>query len=117
MHTRASTAALERFDGSITNSTVNGWLAQLNSGASLVLEHRFFGQSNPYNNLSSDALKVLTLNQAIDDIYYFAQNVQLPMAGGGSMSPSEAPWILVGGGFPSRRFCARPPIELTPQSS
>ena len=45
------TASLENYDGSVTNSTLNGYLAQLNRGAAIVLEHRFFGQSNPSGRL------------------------------------------------------------------
>lgn len=91
------TAALENYDGSITNSSLNGWLAQQNRGAAVVLEHRFFGQSNPYKNLSEEAYSVLTVEQAMADIVYFAQNVKLPMPGGSKAGPDKLPWVLVGG--------------------
>ena len=64
-----------------------------------MLEHRFFGESNPYNDLSVQSFRVHTVQQAIDDLVYFAQNVQLPMPGGDQVAPGKAPWILVGGSY------------------
>lgn len=64
-----------------------------------MLEHRFYGFSNPYQNLSVASLQVHTIPQAIDDLAYFANNVQLPMPGGDQLSPANAPWILVGGSY------------------
>ena len=93
------TAALENYDGSVTNSSLNGWLAQQNRGAAVVLEHRFFGRSNPYPNLSEASFAVHTVEQAIADIVYFAQNVKLPMPGGTKAGPDKLPWVLVGGAF------------------
>jgi len=43
-----------------------------------VLEHRFFGLSNPYPDLTEKSLAVHTLENAIDDLVYFANNVKLP---------------------------------------
>jgi hypothetical protein len=63
------------------------------------LEHRFFGQSNPIDNLKSESLKLLTIQQAIDDLEYFAKNVVLPQPNGDQLTPDEAPWVLVGGSY------------------
>jgi hypothetical protein len=62
------------------------------------MEHRFYGQSNPYPNLDESSLELLTVDQAIKDNTYFAQNVKLPWDG--AQGPSDAPWILVGGSYP-----------------
>ncbi|KAG2127940.1 serine carboxypeptidase S28-domain-containing protein [Suillus bovinus] len=62
-------------------------------------EHRFFGYSNPYDNLTSQSLALLTVQQAIDDLVYFATTADLPMPGGDAVKPSQAPWILVGGSY------------------
>ena len=78
---------------------MSGMLAQQESGAAVVLEHRFFGESNPYPSLSSQSLELLTIQQAIDDLVYFAQNVDLPMPGGDDVKPSTTPWILFGGSY------------------
>ncbi|KAH9948740.1 peptidase S28 [Amylocystis lapponica] len=83
----------------LTNETITGTLAQQQNGATVLIEHRFYGESNPYGNLSIASLQVHTIQQAIDDLVYFANNVKLPMPGGGNVTPSEAPWILVGGSY------------------
>ncbi|THH17760.1 hypothetical protein EW146_g3119 [Bondarzewia mesenterica] len=85
--------------GYLTNRTINGLIAQQEKGATIVLEHRFFGLSNPYPDLSVASLKYLTIQQAIDDLEYFAKNVKLPMPGGDSVAPGQAPWVLVGGSY------------------
>ncbi|KAF9556834.1 hypothetical protein CPC08DRAFT_74264 [Agrocybe pediades] len=87
------------YSGYLTNRTINGQIAQQQNGAAIVLEHRFYGLSNPYPDLSVKSLKVHTIQQAIDDFEYFAKNVNLPMPGGDSVTPDKAPWILVGGSY------------------
>lgn len=71
-------------------------IAQASGGATVFLEHRYFGRSNPFQNLSTASLKYLTIQQAIDDLDYFAYNVKLAMPGGEHISPDVAPWVLVG---------------------
>ena len=83
----------------LTNSTINGRIAQQLNGSTIVLEHRFFGSSNPYGDLSIQSLRVHTVQQAVEDLAYFAQNVKLPMPGGDKVQPGRAPWILVGGSY------------------
>ena len=65
-----------------------------------MLEHRFFGESNPYPNATTQSLEVLTTQQAINDLVYFAQTVDLPMKNGDQVKPHMVPWILVGGSYP-----------------
>ena len=84
------------FEIYLTNETMNGLIAQQEKGATIVIEHRFFGHSNPYNNLTSQSLKLLTIQQAIDDLEYFVNNANLPMPGGDAVKPGQAPWILIG---------------------
>lgn len=76
-----------------------GMIAQQQNGATVVLEHRFFGLSNPYNNLNETSFRLHTVQQAIDDLAYFAQNVQLPMPNASEVTADKAPWILVGGSY------------------
>ncbi|OJA14092.1 hypothetical protein AZE42_13948, partial [Rhizopogon vesiculosus] len=59
-------------EGYLTNSTINGRIAQQQKGATILIEHRFFGYSNPYDDLTSQSLVVFTIQQAIDDLVYFA---------------------------------------------
>ncbi|KAF9029461.1 hypothetical protein BDZ89DRAFT_1159835 [Hymenopellis radicata] len=78
---------------------MQGKIAQSVSGASIQMEHRFFGKSNPYPDLSEESLQYLTVQQNIDDMVYLAQNLVLPMEGGDSVGPDRAPWILIGGSY------------------
>ncbi|KAG2048971.1 hypothetical protein BDR06DRAFT_962018 [Suillus hirtellus] len=82
-----------------TNETINGLIAQQQNGAVIIIEHRFFGYSNPYDNLTSQSLALLTIQQAIDDLEYFAKTADLPMPGGDAVKPGQAPWILSGGSY------------------
>jgi hypothetical protein len=87
------------YDGYLTNRTINGQIAQQQNCATIVLEHRFYGLSNPYPDLSVKSLRVHTIQQAIDDFDYFAKNVNLPMPGGDKVKPDTTPWVLVGGSY------------------
>ncbi|KII94856.1 hypothetical protein PLICRDRAFT_97795 [Plicaturopsis crispa FD-325 SS-3] len=87
------------YEGYLTNVTINGQIAQQQSGATVVLEHRFYGKSNPYNDLSVKSLKYHTIAQAVSDLEYFAKNVTLPMPGGNKVTPDKAPWVLIGGSY------------------
>ncbi|TFK43798.1 serine carboxypeptidase S28-domain-containing protein [Crucibulum laeve] len=83
----------------LTNISIFGLIAQQQSGCTVLLEHRFFGFSNPYPDLSVESLKVHTIQQAIDDLEYFTKNVNLPMPNGDRLTPDKAPWILAGGSY------------------
>ncbi|KAG0694878.1 peptidase S28 [Suillus ampliporus] len=87
------------FEGYLTNNTINGLIAQQQNGATILIEHRFFGYSNPYDDLTSQSLAFLTIQQAIDDLVYFATTADLPMPGGDAVKPGQAPWILIGGSY------------------
>ncbi|KAK2464509.1 hypothetical protein APHAL10511_003488 [Amanita phalloides] len=89
----------EGLEGYLTNTTINGLIAEQQNGSTIILEHRFFGLSNPKRDLSVENLKYLTIQQAIEDLVYFANNVQLPMPNGDKLSPSYAPWVLIGGSY------------------
>lgn len=87
------------YEGYLTNTTINGRISQQQSGATILLEHRFYGDSNPLPDLSVKSLRLLTIQQAIDDFEYFANHVTLPMPGGNQLTPDKVPWILVGGSY------------------
>lgn len=80
----------------VTNASIAGMIAQELRGATVALEHRYFGESQPCSNLSTTNLKYHTIQQAIDDLDYFAYHVNLPMPDGHHVTPNEAPWILLG---------------------
>ena len=79
-------------------------IAQQQNGTTIVLEHRFYGLSNPLPDLSVKSLRLYTIQQAIDDLEYFAKNVNLPMPGGDSVTPDNAPWVLIGGSYAGAQF-------------
>ena len=87
----------------VCNYSLN-FIAQQQNGTTIVLEHRFYGLSNPLPDLSVESLRFHTIQQAIDDLEYFAKNVNLPMPGGDSIMPDNAPWILIGGSYAGTRF-------------
>lgn len=80
----------------LTDQSINGLIAQQQHGATIVLEHRYYGYSNPYIDLSTESLRYHTIQQAIDDLEYFAYNVELAMPGGNNVTPADASWILTG---------------------
>jgi len=84
------------------NETINGLIAQQQNGSVVLLEHRFYGQSNPYPELTGKNLAVHNLQQAIDDLEYFAKTVKLPQPNGENLGPDKAPWILTGGSYAGR---------------
>ncbi|KIJ35161.1 hypothetical protein M422DRAFT_69992 [Sphaerobolus stellatus SS14] len=87
------------FTGYLTNATVNGLIAQATNASIVLIEHRFFGLSNPIDNLEDESLALLTIDQATKDLSYFANNVVLPQPNGDKLSPKEAPWVLIGGSY------------------
>ncbi|KAJ7596440.1 serine carboxypeptidase S28-domain-containing protein [Mycena floridula] len=87
------------YSGYLTNITINGRIAQQQNGSTIVIEHRFYGLSNPKPDLSVESLRLHTLQQAVDDLVYFAKTVNLPMPGGDKVTPDKAPWILIGGSY------------------
>ncbi|KAG8406844.1 hypothetical protein J3459_018625 [Metarhizium acridum] len=92
--------ATDNFVGYTTNLTLPGVFAQTNGGAALILEHRYWGQSSPYPSLTTETLQYLTLDQSIQDLVYFANNVRLPFDPDGSSRPDKAPWVLSGCSYP-----------------
>ncbi|CEJ92884.1 hypothetical protein VHEMI08511 [[Torrubiella] hemipterigena] len=80
-----------------TESSITGLYASKVNGATVTLEHRYFGESQPFgSNSSTTALQHHTLNNAIQDLIYFANNVEFPFAPNNSSKPQNAPWVLVG---------------------
>ncbi|TFK90871.1 peptidase S28 [Polyporus arcularius HHB13444] len=87
------------YTGYLTNRTINGQIAQAHNGSAIVVEHRYYGLSNPFDDLSDTSLRFHTIQQAIDDLEYFAKNVKLAQPDGDSVAPGKAPWVLIGGSY------------------
>ncbi|KAG9041287.1 hypothetical protein FS837_012468 [Tulasnella sp. UAMH 9824] len=91
-------------------TSADGWWSQLQNGhmqnkmmgelgaAGVILEHRYWGKSLPVPDLTTQNLQWLTVEQGVEDLKYFAQNVQLPLSVT-STQPDRAPWVNVGCGY------------------
>jgi hypothetical protein len=86
--------------GFLNNDTLPGKYAQLFKGAVILIEHRYWGQSIPFAELTAETLQYLSLPQAIADNTYFAKNVDLPFDTTGGCNADKAPWVLMGGSYP-----------------
>ena len=83
----------------LTNLALTGQYAEAVGGAVIVIEHRYWGQSSPYTNLTSENLKYLTISQSVQDMTHFAKNAMLPFDPSGKSNAVKAPWIFVGGSY------------------
>ncbi|KAH8690492.1 putative serine peptidase [Talaromyces proteolyticus] len=87
------------YTGYLSNKTLSGLYAQEMGGAVLILEHRYYGESSPVQELTPKTMQHLTFKNALADTVNFAKNVQLPFDNTTGSSPDNAPWILVGGSY------------------
>ena len=60
---------------------------------------RFWGESSPYDDLTTENLQLLTLKQAIADFTYFAKTVDLPFDTNHASNADKAPWVFSGGSY------------------
>ncbi|KLU92954.1 hypothetical protein MAPG_11902 [Magnaporthiopsis poae ATCC 64411] len=92
-------AAGDGYEALLTNRTIPGMISQAVGGANILLEHRYFGKSSHFDQLTVRNLQYLTLNNSIVDNTYFARNVKLSFDPEGKSAPSKAPWVLSGASF------------------
>jgi hypothetical protein len=79
-------------------STV-GVIAQAIGAAVVILEHRYFGQSSPFDLLTPMNLTYLTIENSMADVVRFAKNFQAPWAPGAPSRAADVPFVLVGGSY------------------
>ncbi|KAE8443392.1 hypothetical protein EG329_001951 [Mollisiaceae sp. DMI_Dod_QoI] len=91
--------AADRFTGYLETGTLTGQYAEAVGGAGIVIEHRYWGTSSPYTELTPANLTYHTVKQAVQDMTYFAKNVKLPFDTTGGSNADKAPWVLVGGSY------------------
>jgi len=72
-------------------------LAQQHNALFLVLEHRFYGLSQPFGDLKTSSLAFLTVEQALEDLAYFIG--WFKTSGGFNLNDNQ-PWITIGGSYP-----------------
>lgn len=77
-----------------------GLFAQTIEGAVVILEHRYWGESSPFDILTTENLQYLTLRNNLKDYIYFAQNWEAPFDDSGNYTPDKAPWVYTGCSYP-----------------
>ncbi|KAI5925213.1 putative serine peptidase [Camillea tinctor] len=83
----------------LSDEALTGLIAKEIGAAILLVEHRYWGNSTPYEVQSTENLQYLTLDQSVADFANFAKNVQLPFATNGSANAPNVPWVWVGGSY------------------
>lgn len=91
--------AADGYTGYLTNETIVGLFGEAISGATIVLEHRYWGESSPFSNLTTENLQYLTLKNSIADLVNFAKTVELPFDTDHQNNADVAPWVLSGGSY------------------
>jgi hypothetical protein len=92
-------AAAAPYTGYLTNKTLTGLYAEAIEGAVVMIEHRYWGNSSPFDQLTTKNMQYQTLENAIADLTYFANNVVLPFDTNNSSQATRAPWVLSGGSY------------------
>ncbi|KLU89454.1 endoprotease, partial [Magnaporthiopsis poae ATCC 64411] len=93
--------AADRFNATYTTKKrLTGLMAERMGAAVVVIEHRYWGESSPFKELTSENLKYLTLNNSIQDMNYFARNFKAPFDDAeGATAPDRVPWVFSGGSY------------------
>ncbi|KAK4150729.1 hypothetical protein C8A00DRAFT_36670 [Chaetomidium leptoderma] len=81
------------------SARLSGLMASQTGGAVIILEHRYWGGSSPYENLTVANLQHLTLDNSLKDFTYFAKTFVPPFDDSGKSSAAEAPWVFAGGSY------------------
>ncbi|KKY36474.1 putative extracelular serine [Diaporthe ampelina] len=71
-------------------------LASAHGGIGVILEHRYYGTSFPFEDISVEDARFLTTEQSLADAAYFARNVVFPGLENENLTSSDAPWIVYG---------------------
>ncbi|KAH9901780.1 peptidase S28 [Xylariomycetidae sp. FL2044] len=74
-------------------------LAKATGGLGVILEHRYYGDSIPTEDFSTENLRFLTTDQALADTAYFAKNVKFAGLEDVDLNPETTPWIAYGGSY------------------
>ena len=92
--------AADRFNVTYTSQMrLSGRMASEVGGAVVVIEHRYWGDSSPFTELTEANLQYLTLENSLEDMVYFVRNFDPPFDTSGNVGPESAPWIYVGGSY------------------
>lgn len=67
-------------------------------GLGVIMEHRYYGESFPFPNVSLENLRFLSTEQALADVDYFARNVKFEGVDADLTAPNT-PWVVYGGSY------------------
>ncbi|CAJ2513734.1 Uu.00g018530.m01.CDS01 [Anthostomella pinea] len=81
--------------GYLQNTTLTGHYAYRLKGAVILLEHRYWGESVPFDTLTAETLQYHTLPNAVADMINFAQNVDCEFCEGGNFAAYHASSAVV----------------------
>ena len=74
-------------------------LAQATHGLGVILEHRYYGESFPFANLTTESLRFLTTDQSVADMAYFAQHVVFDGLEHLDLTAAKNAYIAYGGSY------------------
>ncbi|KAH6630758.1 serine carboxypeptidase S28-domain-containing protein [Chaetomium sp. MPI-SDFR-AT-0129] len=74
-------------------------LAKATHGLGVILEHRYYGESYPTPDFSTENLRFLTTDQALADMAYFAENVVYEGLEHLDLTSAKNPYIAYGGSY------------------
>ncbi|PVH94767.1 hypothetical protein DM02DRAFT_645734 [Periconia macrospinosa] len=90
------TSAVNRL-GFLQKGIVNQ-VAKATNGIGVILEHRYYGTSHPFLNVTTPNLRFLSTEQSLAEIDYFARNVKFEGIDADLTAP-KTPWIVYGGSY------------------
>jgi len=73
-------------------------VAKATNGIGVILEHRYYGTSHPFPNVSTKNLRFLSTEQSLAEINHFALNVEFEGVDADLTAPNT-PWIVYGGSY------------------
>ncbi|KAL2824717.1 serine carboxypeptidase S28-domain-containing protein [Aspergillus pseudoustus] len=74
-------------------------LAKAYNGLGVILEHRYYGESFPFADLTLKNIRFLSTEQSLADYAYFAQHAVFPGLEEHDLTASATPWIAYGGSY------------------
>ncbi|KAI2625035.1 peptidase S28 [Hypoxylon sp. NC1633] len=83
----------------LSDQAITGLIAKEVGGAVVMVEHRYWGNSTPYEIQSTKNLQFLNLDQSVADFVNFARTVKLPFDANGTSNAPQAPWVWIGGSY------------------
>lgn len=83
----------------LTTNRTTGVVAEEIGAATIVLEHRYWGTSSPFTELTTANMTYLTLENSIHDLTYFANHVHLPFTTHHPSNAADVPWVMMGGSY------------------